>query len=61
YGVGAGGELAADQMRTRRWDDDRVVGDHRDDGPLLDSDRDGRGPIEEVIDGPDDPANPRRS
>lgn len=53
YGVGAGGELAADQMRTRRWDDDRVVGDHRDDGPLLDSDRDGRGPIDEVLDGPD--------
>ena len=40
---------------------DEGYADDRRDGPLLDSDRDGRGPIEEVIDGPDDPRNPRRN
>ena len=50
-----GGDAAYDRDVT--YDRDRAY----DDGPLLDSDRDGRGPIEEVLDGPDDPANPRRS
>ena len=50
-----GGDAAHDRDVT--YDRDRAY----DDGPLLDSDRDGRGPIEEVLDGPDDPANPRRN
>ena len=64
YGVGAAGGLAADQLRTRRWGDEGVLDrdrDLRDDGPLRDRDRDGRGPIDEILDGPDDPANPRRN
>lgn len=48
-----GGDAAHDRDVT--YDRDRAY----DDGPLLDSDRDGRGPIEEVLDGPDDLANPR--
>ena len=36
-------------------------GDPAYDGPLMDRDRDGRGPVEEVLDGPDDPTYPRRS
>ena len=50
-----GGDAAYDRDVT--YDRDRAY----DDGPLLDSDRDGRGPIEEVLDGPDDPTNPRRN
>ena len=50
-----GGDAAYDCDVT--YDRDRAY----DDGPLLDSDRDGRGPIEEVLDGPDDPTNPRRN
>ena len=118
YGVGSAAALGADQLRTRRWEDESVLGDRGvaddrsmfdrdgdgrgpvgevldgpdgsasdrrgdvgldphagdaahdrdvtydrayDDGPLLDSDRDGKGPIGEVLDGPDDPANPRRN
>lgn len=49
------GEIEADRLRTRRWDRDDVVadGEHRQDGPLFDRDRDGRGPVGEVLDGPD--------
>lgn len=58
YGVGAGGlggELADDQLRTRRWQDEG-----REDGPLFDRDRDGRGPVGEVLDGPDGSPSDRR-
>ncbi|MCG6568288.1 PRC-barrel domain-containing protein [Tessaracoccus sp. ZS01] len=41
-------------LRTRRWDRDHdLSGEERSDGPLLDRDRDGRGPVGEVLDGPD--------
>lgn len=56
YGVGSGGDLDQDALRTRRWEDEG----RRDDGPLLDRDRDGRGPVEEVLDGPDGSPSDRR-
>lgn len=53
YGVSAD-EVASDAMRTRRWSDEREhARDGRDDGPLFDRDNDGRGPVAEVLDGPD--------
>ena len=63
YGVGSAAALGADQLRTRRWEDESVLGDRgvADDRSMFDRDGDGRGPIEEVLDGPDDPANPRRN
>ena len=42
--------VEGDRMRTRRWDRDHD--DLRDDD-MLDKDRDGRGPVGEVLDGPD--------
>ena len=58
--------VEGDRMRTRRWDrdhdDQRPESDyddrderakHRADDPMFDKDRDGRGPVGEVLDGPD--------
>ena len=52
--------IDADRMRTRRWEregDDHLDVDerakHRADDPMFDKDRDGRGPVGEVLDGPD--------
>lgn len=66
YGVG-GGALAGDAMRTRRWEDDRDLrdGDLRDgrvgdDRSMFDRDGDGRGPVGEVLDGPDGTRSDRR-
>ncbi len=57
YAGDTGGDVGLGRDRDVPYDRDRAY----DDGPLLDRDRDGRGPIEEVLDGPDDPANPRRT
>ncbi|MBB1482709.1 PRC-barrel domain-containing protein [Tessaracoccus sp. MC1865] len=54
--------IEEDRLRTRRWDRDHdLSGEERSDGPLLDSDRDGRGPVGEVLDGPDHTHDPARS
>ncbi|MBB1509902.1 PRC-barrel domain-containing protein [Tessaracoccus sp. MC1756] len=54
--------IEEDRLRTRRWDRDHdLSGEERSDGPLLDRDRDGRGPIGEVMDGPDHTHDPARS
>lgn len=56
YGVGSAAALGADQLRTRRWEDESVLGDRgvADDRSMFDRDGDGRGPVGEVLDGPDD-------
>ncbi|MDO5501373.1 MAG: hypothetical protein Q4F67_17025, partial [Propionibacteriaceae bacterium] len=49
-------DVGTDRMRTRPYghDHDHIAdGQHRPDGPLFDKDRDGRGPVGEVLDGPD--------
>lgn len=54
YGV-AGGDVAADTMRTRRW-----AGDAHEEDSVFDRDHDGRGPVGEVLDGPDGTSGDRR-
>ena len=62
YGVGSAAALGADQLRTRRWEDKSVLGDRgvADDRSMFDRDGDGRGPVGEVLDGPDDSVGDRR-
>lgn len=60
YGVGSAAALGADQLRTRRWEDESVLGDRgvADDRSVFDRDGDGRGPVGEVLDGPGRPGQP---